>query len=204
MPLYIPANNQLGILEIPDPSTPYPELHPILDVELSSIYHLHLSQVAVLSFAEEMSPRTLCKIEAAAMLNGLSTNAGLFANAIDLGKYCQMLLNRGTYGGETYFGEATVEEFTKYQFPDLGNRRGLGFDKPPLGDKMSYVAKSASPSSFGHSGFTGTFFWVDPDLEMVFILLTNRVYPTRSSTQIYRLNLRPRMHQAIYDFLDKK
>ena len=114
-----------------------------------------------------------------------------------------MLLNGGNYGGEDYLSPSTVAEFTRYQFADQGNRRGLGFDKPPLGENTSYVAQSASPESFGHTGFTGTFFWIDPTYDMVFIFFTNRVYPTRASNQIYRLNMRPRMHQAIYDFLDE-
>ncbi|MCB0667395.1 MAG: serine hydrolase [Saprospiraceae bacterium] len=144
--------------------------------------------------------------EAAAMLDGLSCNAGLFANALDLGKYCQMLLNKGTYGGERYLSEKVVEEFTRVQYPDKDNRRGLGFDKPLLEyrEGASYVAKSASAESFGHTGFTGTYFWVDPAEEMVFILLTNRVHPTRANGKLYRLGLRPRLHQATYDFLEKR
>jgi CubicO group peptidase (beta-lactamase class C family) len=144
--------------------------------------------------------------EAAAMLDGLSTNAGLFANALDLGKLCQMLLNQGSYGGQRFLKEETIKEFTRYQFADQGNRRGLGFDKPPLEyrDGASYVARSASPDSYGHSGFTGTFFWSDPANKTVFILLTNRVYPTRANSKLYRMGLRPRMHQAIYDFLERK
>ncbi|NND33398.1 MAG: beta-lactamase family protein [Saprospiraceae bacterium] len=143
--------------------------------------------------------------EAAAMLDGLSTNAGLFGNALDLGKLCQMLLNSGSYGGEQFISPETLQEFTRYQFPEQGNRRGLGFDKPLLEYKegASYVARSASPESYGHSGFTGTFFWVDPQNKTVFILLTNRVYPTRANTKLYRMGLRPRLHQAIYDFLDQ-
>ena len=141
--------------------------------------------------------------EAAAMLDGLSTNAGLFGNALDLGKLSQMLLNNGSYGGKQFLSPGTVQEFTRYQYAEQGNRRGLGFDKPPLEYKegSSYVAKSASPLSYGHSGFTGTFFWIDPANQTVFILLTNRVHPTRANTKLYRMGLRPRMHQAIYDFL---
>lgn len=144
--------------------------------------------------------------EAAAMLDGLSCNAGLFANALDLGKFCQMLLNKGTYGGERYLSEKVVEEFTRVQYPDLDNRRGLGFDKPLLeySEGASYVARSASPESYGHTGFTGTYFWVDPANEMIFVLFTNRVHPTRANGKLYRLGLRPRLHQAIYDFLERE
>jgi CubicO group peptidase (beta-lactamase class C family) len=144
--------------------------------------------------------------ESSAMLGGLSANAGLFANALDLAKVWQMVLNKGNYGGEQYFSPETVAEFTRYQFKEQGNRRALGFDKPLLEyrDGTSYVAKSASPESFGHTGYTGTYYWIDPVYETVFILFTNRVHPTRASSQLFSLGIRPRMLQAVYDFLDKK
>jgi CubicO group peptidase (beta-lactamase class C family) len=83
------------------------------------------------------------------------------------------------------------------------NRRGLGFDKPLLEYSAadSYVAHSASPSSFGHSGFTGTFVWADPEHDILLVFLSNRVYPTRDNRKLYSLDLRPRLHQAIYDAL---
>lgn len=144
--------------------------------------------------------------ESSAMLDGLSANAGLFANALDLAKVWQMVLNKGNYGGEQYFSPETVAEFTRYQFKEQGNRRALGFDKPLLEyrDGATYVAKSASPESFGHTGYTGTYYWIDPIYETVFILFTNRVHPTRASSQLFSLGIRPRMLQAVYDFLDKK
>lgn len=142
--------------------------------------------------------------EAAAMLDGLSTNAGLFANALDLAKYGQMLLNGGSYGGKQFFSPSTVEEFTRAQFAEQNNRRGLGWDKPPLDDAPSYMAPSASPDSFGHSGFTGTYFWVDPANETVLVLLSNRVNPTRNNRKLYSLNIRPDLHEVIYSFLRNK
>ena len=83
------------------------------------------------------------------------------------------------------------------------NRRGLGFDKPLLeyDIDLSYVAESASSSSFGHSGFTGTMAWADPEHSIVFIFLSNRVYPSRNQRNIYNLNVRPRLHQAVYNWL---
>jgi beta-N-acetylhexosaminidase len=142
--------------------------------------------------------------ESSAMLDGLSANAGLFANALDLAKLWQMVLNQGNYGGERYFSPETVAEFTRYQFQEKGNRRALGFDKPLLEyrEGATYVARSASPESFGHTGYTGTYYWVDPAYETVFILFTNRVHPTRASSKLFSLNIRPRMLQAVYDFLD--
>ncbi|MDM8160814.1 serine hydrolase [Labilibaculum sp. K2S] len=142
--------------------------------------------------------------EGCAMMGGISGNAGLFATANDLAKLMQMYLQMGEYGGKRYISEKTMKEFTKIQFPDNNNRRGLGFDKPLLGnDTLSiekcYPAYSASAESFGHSGFTGTFTWMDPKNNLLYIFLSNRVHPTRKSRQIYEKNIRISIHQGIYD-----
>ncbi len=139
--------------------------------------------------------------EAAAMWGGVSSNAGLFGNSNDLVKLAQLYLNEGCYGGERFIAESAVEEFTRCQFCESGNRRGLGFDKPLIeyDAASSYVAESASKASFGHSGFTGTFLWIDPAEDLIFIFFSNRVYPDRSHRKLYQLNLRPRMQQAVYD-----
>ncbi len=143
--------------------------------------------------------------EAAAMLDGVSCNAGLFSNARDLAKLCKMYLNEGSYGGERYLSSDVVKTFTACQYCPEGNRRGLGFDKPMLDHdpRYSYVATSASPDSYGHSGFTGTFFWIDPANETILILLSNRVFPTRNNRQLYALNVRPRLHESIYQHLEQ-
>jgi CubicO group peptidase (beta-lactamase class C family) len=142
--------------------------------------------------------------EAAAMLDGLSCNAGLFASAPDLLRLCHLYLKGGIVDGERILSQEVINEFTRCQFCEEGNRRGLAFDKPPIEyeEGASYVAKSASPASYGHSGFTGTFFWIDPEEELVFILLTNRVYPTRDQRKLYSMGLRPTLHQAVYDWID--
>lgn len=139
--------------------------------------------------------------EAAAMLSGISGNAGLFGNASDLAKLLQLYLNEGSYGGEQFIEKSTLQDFTRCQFCDEGNRRGLGFDKPLIeyDAEKSYVAKSASKYSYGHSGFTGTFFWIDPAEDLIVIFLSNRVYPTRKNRKLYTMNIRPRLHQAVYD-----
>ncbi|MBI9059135.1 MAG: serine hydrolase [Labilibaculum sp.] len=142
--------------------------------------------------------------EGCAMMGGISGNAGLFATANDLAKLMQMYLQMGEYGGKRYISEETMKEFTRIQFPDNDNRRGLGFDKPLLGnDTLSmekcYPAYSASTESFGHSGFTGTFTWMDPKNNLLYIFLSNRVHPTRKSRQIYEKNIRTSIHQGIYD-----
>ncbi|MEL7120991.1 MAG: serine hydrolase [Bacteroidota bacterium] len=143
--------------------------------------------------------------EGAAMMGGVSSNAGLFGSANDLAKLLQMYLKKGTYGGKRYISEEALEEFTKCQFCQEDNHRGLGFDKPqPFNPDKNYTAKSASPESFGHSGYTGTFYWVDPVEELIVIFFSNRVYPTRDNRKLYELNIRPRLHQAIYDAIDKE
>jgi len=142
--------------------------------------------------------------ENASLLGGISGNAGLFATATDLAKIMQMYMQYGTYAGKRYLSETTVKEFTRVQYPKNENRRGLGFDKPMLNNSElplseAYPAPEASASSFGHSGFTGTFVWADPENELVFIFLSNRVYPTRENRNLYNLNIRPALHQVFYN-----
>lgn len=141
--------------------------------------------------------------ENAALMGGISGNAGLFATAEDLARLMQMYMNYGTYGGRRYLNETTVKEFIRVQFPENENRRGLGFDKPLLNNselklKDSYPAPEASPESFGHSGFTGTFVWADPKDQLVFIFLSNRVYPSRDHRNLYSLNIRTALHSIFY------
>ena len=141
--------------------------------------------------------------EGAAMMGGVSGNAGLFGKAIDLAKLMQMYLNMGYYGGKQYISHNTLKEFSSYQYPENDNRRGLGFDKPIIGNQElpeneAYPAKSASPSSFGHSGYTGTFTWVDPEENVLYIFFSNRVYPTRENSKLYDMNIRTSIQEAIY------
>ncbi len=144
--------------------------------------------------------------EAAAVMGGVSGNAGLFASIIDLAKLMQMYLWMGTYGGKEYITRETMKEFTTYQFPENNNRRGLGFDKPNLGNpelpvEEQYPAAGASPESFGHSGYTGTFTWVDPKYDLLYIFFSNRVYPTRNNQKLYDLHIRTSIQQVLYDAL---
>lgn len=141
--------------------------------------------------------------ENAALLGGISGNAGLFGSASDLWKIMQMYQNYGSFNGKRYLSEAIVKEFTRIQYPDNENRRGLGFDKPlpdngelPLAE--AYPAPDAGDASFGHSGFTGTFVWADPENQLVFIFLSNRVYPSRENRNLYILNIRTVLHQVFY------
>ena len=142
--------------------------------------------------------------ESAAILGGVSGNAGLFGNAHDLAVIMQMLLNGGIYDGKRYLRPVTVAEWTRVQYPKSSNRRALGFDKPypdnaTLPVKETYTAPAVSQSSFGHSGFTGTFVWADPEYELIYVLLTNRVNPTRNSKAFSESRARYTIQQAVYD-----
>jgi CubicO group peptidase (beta-lactamase class C family) len=140
--------------------------------------------------------------ESAAMLGGISGNAGLFGNALDLAKLMQMYLNMGVYGGQQLINTSTLKEFTRCQFPENNNRRALGFDKPLLKNKeKGSVAPSASDNSFGHTGFTGTLCWADPDTGILFVFLSNRIYPTRNNSKLFELNIRPSLHQIFYNLI---
>ncbi|GAB3990955.1 glycoside hydrolase family 3 N-terminal domain-containing protein [Spirosoma daeguense] len=137
--------------------------------------------------------------EGAAMLDGLSGHAGLFGTANDLMKVYEMYRQQGSYGGERFISQKTIAEFTRYQFPELGNRRGLGFDKPSF-TYSGNGPRSATKASYGHSGFTGTFVWVEPDpaYNLTYVFLSNRVYPTRNNNKISTLNTRTNVVEALY------
>ena len=135
------------------------------------------------------------------MLGGISGHAGLFGNINDLSKLYMMYLQYGTYGGQRYIGNGIVEKFTSYQFPEENNRRGLVFDKASLDKPGSNAPHDASPSSFGHSGYTGPFVWVDPEKNFFYIVLLNRVYPTRNNTKVIDMNLRTGIGDVIYNAL---
>lgn len=142
--------------------------------------------------------------ENASLLGGVSGNAGLFGTADDVAKMMLLYQNYGIWKGERYFKEEIVKEFTSIQFPENDNRRGLGFDKPFIGNdtlslKDAYPAPEASTNSFGHAGFTGTFVWADPDTQLTFVFLSNRVYPTRKNRNLYALNIRAALHQVFYN-----
>ena len=135
--------------------------------------------------------------EGAALMGGVSGNAGLFSTANDLAKLYQMYLNNGTYGGEVLLDPNTVKLFTKST--SNTSRRGLGFDKPePRLTKGSPTSPSTSVSTYGHTGFTGTCFWVDPDTQLIYIFLSNRVYPKRYPNQLSKLATRSLIQEQIY------
>ncbi|SNY95145.1 serine hydrolase domain-containing protein [Flagellimonas pacifica] len=142
--------------------------------------------------------------ENASLLGGVSGNAGLFATADDMAKIMLFYQNYGKVDGKQVISAETVKEFTTIQYPENENRRGLGFDKPLIGNdtltlKDAYPAPLASKTSFGHAGFTGTFAWADPENQLVFIFLSNRVYPSRDHRKLYELNIRTALHQVFYN-----
>ena len=135
--------------------------------------------------------------ELAAFSGGVQGNAGLFSNANDLAKLFQMWLNGGTYGGVRLLKASTVETFTTQKSPN--SHRGLGFDKPVIGDPdASNTCPEATPETFGHTGFTGTCFWVDPKNDMFYIFLSNRVCPTRNNPNFGRISARSHINTLIY------
>jgi CubicO group peptidase (beta-lactamase class C family) len=138
--------------------------------------------------------------QTAALIGGVSGNAGLFASANDLAILYQMILNRGTYGGDEYFKAQTVDMFTAKQ-SDI-SRRGLGFDRwDPIADHK-YPSELASPQCYGHTGYTGTCVWVDPKYNLVYIFLSNRVNP-KVTDKLSSLRIRPRIQDAIYQAIQK-
>lgn len=141
--------------------------------------------------------------EAAAFQGGVSGNAGLFSNANDLAKVLQLFLNQGKYGNEQYLSPETCRLFTQSKSPT--SRRGLGFDKPAVGShKGSPCSSLTPPSVYGHTGFTGTCFWVDPTNQLLYIFLCNRVNPSRANSKLSALDIRTRIQDAIYKSIDRK
>ncbi len=134
----------------------------------------------------------------AAMQGGVGGHAGLFSTANDVAKIMQMYLQGGYYGGERFFNERTIKKFNTCYFCNKNVRRGVGFDKPQL-EESGPTCGCVSPKSFGHSGFTGTYTWADPDAELVYVFLSNRTYPSATNTLLIRSGLRTRIQQAIYD-----
>jgi beta-glucosidase-like glycosyl hydrolase/CubicO group peptidase (beta-lactamase class C family) len=137
--------------------------------------------------------------EGASTMGGIAGHAGLYSNATDLAKIYLMLLNNGNWEGKQYINASTIKKFTAYNTSN--SRRGLGFDKPEKDNATSkdpYPSASASSETFGHTGYTGTCVWADPSTGILFIFLSNRVFPTRDSKVFNSLNLRPKIQEAIY------
>ena len=139
--------------------------------------------------------------QAAAMFGGVAGHAGLFSNARDLAAIMQMLLDGGEYQGVRHLKPETVRYFTTAPFASSNdNRRGIGFDKLPIGKKGTCTAsKSGSMQGFGHTGFTGTFVWADPANDLVIVFLSNRVYPDAEPNKLVKSGIRSVLHDILYE-----
>lgn len=135
----------------------------------------------------------------AAMQGGVAGHAGLFSNALDIAKIMQMYLNKGSYGGYQFFKPETFDHFNTCHGCETGNRRGLGFDKPQPGGGVNPTCGCTSKSSFGHTGFTGTIAWADPEKELVYVFLSNRTFPDHTKNNLSKNKVREKIQQVIYD-----
>lgn len=138
----------------------------------------------------------------AAMMGGVSGHAGLFSNASDIASLMQMLLNGGTFNGQRFMSKSTIDFFTKKQ--STISRRGYGFDKPEPDPNKTNPCSDLTPMSvYGHTGFTGTCVWVDPDNQLIYIFLSNRVCPSAENWKLVSLGIRSDIQNAIYKAIGK-
>src|SRR5690606_20148692 len=138
----------------------------------------------------------------AAMYGGVAGHAGLFGTANDLAVMMQLMLNKGTYGDVTLIKPETVEAFTKRQ--STMSRRAWSWDKPePVAGKGGSASKLASKSTFGHTGFTGTCVWADPENQLVYVFLSNRVYPVAENPKLGDEAIRTKIHDIVYEAMLK-
>lgn len=135
----------------------------------------------------------------AAMLGGVGGHAGLFANSNDVAKMMQLYLQKGYYGGKRYFKAATFNKFNKRYYSDKKVRRGLGFDKPQLDSTIMATCGCVSDESFGHSGFTGAYTWADPVSGILYVFLSNRVFPTMENYGLVDQDIRTKIQQIIQE-----
>ena len=136
----------------------------------------------------------------AAMQDGVGGHAGLFGNAYDVASIMQMYLQKGYYNGIQLIKPETIEAFNKCYYCEKGNRRGIGFDKPQLEGINGSTCGCVSKTSFGHSGYTGTYAWADPEKEIIIVILANRTYP-KDDNAFSKSNIRTRMQALIYEAL---
>ncbi|MFB0938159.1 MAG: glycoside hydrolase family 3 N-terminal domain-containing protein [Urechidicola sp.] len=137
--------------------------------------------------------------QGAAMMGGIGGHAGLFSNANDVAKIMQMYLQKGYYGGQRYFKTQTIEAYNTRYYADKKVRKGVGFDKPQLDPKVKATCGCMSDRSFGHSGFTGTYTWADPETELLYVFLSNRVFPSMENKTLIEKNIRTEIQQYIVD-----
>ena len=134
----------------------------------------------------------------AAMQGGIGGHAGLFSNVNDIAKIMQMFIQDGEYGGERYLNKSTIDLFNKCYYCSEENRRGVGFDKPQI-EEDGPTCGCVSMNSFGHSGWTGTYTWADPDEKIVYVFLSNRSYPNSVENKLLKNNIRTDIQKLIYE-----
>jgi len=175
----------MGLSATFNPSNKY-NIEKIVPTELDNNFRMELIQGTVHD-------------ETAAIMGGISANAGLFSNAEDLSVILKMILNKGIHNNKQMIDSETVELFTKNHIKnDSLNNRGLGFDKVRIvSENKVYPNKKLSNKSFGHTGFTGTMFWVDPENDFIIVFLTNRVYPNRDEGSFYKVDIRNKLFEII-------
>ena len=135
----------------------------------------------------------------AAMQGGIGGHAGLFGNSLDVAKMMQLYIQKGFYGDKKFFSKKIFDEFNKCHFCDEGVRRGIGFDKPELYDKENLSCECLSEESFGHSGFTGTYTWADPENQIIYVFLSNRTYPSMENRKLIDYNIRTEIKKIIFE-----
>ena len=134
----------------------------------------------------------------AAMMEGVAGHAGLFGNAYDLARLMYMLRLGGFYGGNAFFEPQTVQRWVERVDPDAEHRKACGFDRPANDADAGPTCNEASPASFGHSGFTGTLAWADPDHDLIFVFLSNRTYPDAENRKLIDWDVRTKIQHQVY------
>jgi len=137
--------------------------------------------------------------QTSALFGGYAGNAGLFSNVQDLAVILEMLMNKGIYNGKRYISEKTVQLFTSSYSCNNSKRRALGFDTPSAEKPSDILPKKASVKTFGHQGFTGTVFWCDPAEKLIYIFLSNRVYPNVEPNLLSKSKIRLLVHEKVYE-----
>ena len=139
--------------------------------------------------------------QGAALLGGVGGHAGLFSNANDLAAIMQMYLNKGVYGGDTIISPEIIDKYTSSPYYKSNrNRRGIAFDKPVRGSGGGPTCGCVSISSFGHTGFTGTIAWADPQTDIVYVFLSNRTYPDSNlPNKLSKENIREDIQKVIQE-----
>lgn len=137
-----------------------------------------------------------------ALLGGVGGHAGLFGNANDVAKFMQMYLNGGVYGDVRFIDQETINKYNTCHYCEDNVRRGIGFDKPQL-EEDGPTCGCLSMNSFGHSGFTGTYAWADPEYDIVYVFLSNRIHPSAENRGLIEENIRTEIQRVIYEYIEE-